>query len=27
MMHVNNEVMHTNLTEAKLDQILQEFSK
>ena len=27
MMHVNNEVMHTNLTEAKLDQILQELSR
>ena len=27
MMHINNEVMHTNLTEAKLDQILQELSK
>jgi len=27
MMHINNEVMHTNLTEAKLDQILQELAK
>ena len=27
MLHINNEVMHTNLTEAKLDQILQELSK
>ena len=27
MMHINNEIMHTNLTEAKLDQILQELSK
>jgi NADH-quinone oxidoreductase subunit E len=27
MMHINNEVMHTRLTEAKLDQILQELSR
>jgi len=27
MMHINNEVMHTNLTEAKLDHILQELAK
>jgi NADH-quinone oxidoreductase E subunit len=27
MMHINNEAMHTNLTEAKLEQILQELSK
>jgi NADH-quinone oxidoreductase subunit E len=27
MMHINNEVMHTHLTEAKLDQILQELAK
>ncbi len=27
MMHVNNEVMHTHLTEAKLDQLLQDLSK
>jgi NADH-quinone oxidoreductase subunit E len=27
MMHINNEVMHTHLTETKLDQILQELSK
>jgi NADH-quinone oxidoreductase E subunit len=27
MMHINYEAMHTNLTEAKLDQILQELSK
>jgi NADH-quinone oxidoreductase E subunit len=27
MMHVNNEIMHTHLTEEKLDQILQELSK
>jgi NADH-quinone oxidoreductase subunit E len=27
MMHINNEIMHTHLTEAKLDQILQELSK
>jgi NADH-quinone oxidoreductase E subunit len=27
MMHINNEVMHTHLTDAKLDQILQELSK
>ncbi len=27
MMYINNEVMHTHLTEDKLDQILQELSK
>lgn len=27
MMYINNEVMHTHLTEEKLDQILQELSK
>jgi NADH-quinone oxidoreductase E subunit len=27
MMHINNEIMHSNLTEEKLDQILQELSK
>jgi len=27
MMYINNEVMHTHLTEAKLDQILQELSQ
>jgi NADH-quinone oxidoreductase E subunit len=27
MMYINNEVMHTNLTEAKLEQILQELAK
>jgi NADH-quinone oxidoreductase E subunit len=27
MMHINNEVMQTHLTEAKLDQILQELAK
>ena len=27
MMHINNEIMHTHLTEAKLDQILQELSQ
>jgi NADH-quinone oxidoreductase E subunit len=27
MMHINNEIMHTHLTEAKLDQILQELAK
>jgi NADH-quinone oxidoreductase subunit E len=27
MMHINNEVMHTHLTEAKLDQLLQELAK
>ena len=27
MMHINNEVMHTHLTEAKLDQILQELAR
>jgi NADH-quinone oxidoreductase E subunit len=27
MMYINNEVMHTNLTEAKLDQILHELAK
>ena len=27
MMYINNEVMHTHLTEAKLDQLLQELSR